>query len=166
VLEEGYDISRLSPSDDIFYVFSPSLKLLIALLTLPITSLPPNTKPSKIEKAIARNEFPPQWYTLVLAILQARLAQYASTLDEDKQHLEVYKQRLQGGMWLTNQQETKRRFMALNVRVGEKEILEHAIAVIREKQPVEDGGKPGGTGSKRKANGPNSGTSTPKKTRR
>lgn len=166
MLEDGYDISRPSPNDDIFNVFSPGLKFLIALLTLPTASLPPATKPSRVEKAIARNEFSPEWHTFILDVLEARLAEYGSTLDEDKQHLEVYKQRIQSGMWLTNQQETQRRSMALSVRVGEKEILEHAIAVVKDKQLLDTDGKTGGTGGKRKANCSNSGTLTPKRTRR
>lgn len=162
VLEEGYDISRPTLDDiDLDLVCSPSLKLLIFLLTAPQTDLPPNIKPSKVEKLIARDEYPSAWYTLFLAVLEARLAQYASSLEDDQQHLEVYKHRLQSGMWLTNQQETKRKYMALSVRVGEKEILRHAIGVLKAKVPATNG-----AAAKRKTSESRSGASTPKKARR
>lgn len=160
ILEEGYDISRPTPDDDPLGIFPPALKLLITLLALPPSSLPPILKPSKLEKLIARNDFPQQWHKFLGAILQARFAQYASTLEEDKQHLEVYKQRLQGGIWLTNQQETRRRFMALSVRVGEKEVLRHAVEVVGEFAAV------GEVGEKRKASEQSSGNSTPKRAKR
>ncbi|KIW03364.1 uncharacterized protein PV09_05572 [Verruconis gallopava] len=158
--EEGYDIMRPGIEDDTLGIFPPSLKLLIALLVLPRSSLPPTVKPSKIEKLVARNEFPRSWYQVLLHVLEARLNQFPSSLEEDRQHLDVYKQRLQGGKWLTNQKETRRRFMALNVRVGEQEILQHAISVIKQRLKQEEAGE------KRKADGPTSGSSTPKKTRR
>jgi hypothetical protein len=97
---------------------------------------------------------------LLIDVLKARQAQYPSSLDEDKQHLVVYKQRIKSGMWLTNQQETQRKFMALDVRVGEKEVLQHAIAVLETTVAA------GETGEKRKAGSLAYGNSTPKKTKR
>jgi hypothetical protein len=81
-------------------------------------------------------------------------------LEEDQQHLEVYKQRLQSGMWLTNGQETRRKFMALSVRVSEKDILQHAIVVLEQNQLSIV------TSGKRKADAQRSGNSTPKKSKR
>ena len=66
---------------------------------------------------------------------------------------------------MTNQRETRRRYMALSVRVGEKEILEHAIEVVRGKVPVKEETN-GKNGTKRKGGESRSGTSTPKKARR
>lgn len=159
-MEEGYDISRAQPEEGALDIFSPSLKLLVALLTLPNMSLPPTVKASKLEKQVARNEFPQQWFQLLLLVLKARQAEYASSLDEDRQHLEVYKQRMQSGMWLTNQQETRRKFMALSVRVGEKEVLEHAISVLEQETLHGD------MSEKRKAENQGSSNSTPKRSRR
>lgn len=158
ILEEGYDISRPVHDEDPLSIFPPSLKLLITLLVLPESSLPPTVKPSKLEKFVAHNEFPKQWLSFLAAVLEQRSGQYNRTVSEDKQIIDVYKQRLGSGMWLTNQQATRRKLMAVSVRVGEKEILEHASGVLEQLwQPV--------VGGKRKAEGRESGASTPKKGR-
>lgn len=140
--------------------------LIILLIVLPTSELPPATKGSKVTKMTERKEFPLQFYKFLHTMLTTRLEQYPSKLEDDVKHLDVYRHRLESGMWLTNLKEMRRRAMAMSIRIGEKEILRDGIKEIedivktKEEETVSKGEK------RRASSRPASGRSTPKKARR
>jgi len=124
-LEDGYDISRALPSQPAIDIFSPTLKMLCLILL-------PEFQPSqKISKQASRNEFPPLWYTLLRAVVKRRQMEFQTTLSEDREYLDILKQRI-AGVSFHDEREIRRRIMATEVRIGEKEILSLALTLLEQ----------------------------------
>src|ERR1700761_6443454 len=108
-LEDGYDISRASPTQPAIDIFSSTLKMLGLVL------LPEFQPGQKISKQASRNEFSPLWYALLGAVVKRRQKEFQTTLDDDRQYLDILKQRI-GGLGFHDRREIRRRIMATEVR--------------------------------------------------
>jgi SET domain-containing protein 6 len=119
-LDDGYDISN---NEDFNEQFPLELKMLGLVLI-------PHSSP-KFAKQASRGELPKSWFALMSAVLKERLKQYKTTISEDEKYLDELIERLDGGMHDQSTAELRRRIMAVQVRMGEKEVLISALARLQ-----------------------------------
>lgn len=120
-LDDGYDITN---GDDFSDQFPLELKMLGLVLI-------PHSSP-KFAKQASRGELPKPWFVLMQEVLKRRLRQYDTTVDQDTEYLRELRERLDGGMHDQSPAELRRRVMAVQVRKGEKVILQSALAKLEE----------------------------------
>ncbi|KAE9962716.1 hypothetical protein BLS_010104 [Venturia inaequalis] len=120
-LDDGYDISH---SDDFNEQFPLELKMLGLVLI-------PHSSP-KFAKQASRGELPRPWFVLMHEVLKRRLGQYGTTVDQDMKYLNELRERLDGGMHDQSPAELRRRVVAVQVRMGEKAILNSALSKLEE----------------------------------
>lgn len=120
-LDDGYDISH---GDDLNEQFPLELKMLGLVLI-------PHSSP-KFAKQASRSELPKSWFVLMQELLKRRLGQYGTTVDQDTQYVDELRERLDGGMHDQSPAELRRRILAVQVRMGEKAILQSALAKLEE----------------------------------
>lgn len=113
VLDSGYDITRPSSHDDPTDAISPELIILIATLLLPIDEFRRLVSKEKLPKP----KMTAQIAWLLRSALQKRAAQYVTSIEEDR-------------ALLAADHVAGRKAMAVEVRLGEKEILEAAGALL------------------------------------
>lgn len=113
LLEAGYDICRV-PQEDAESVFSPEIGLLLALLYLPYREFQHLQSKGKLPK----HHLTPQMTPLLEQVVAKRISQYPTSLEQDRALLAA-------GV------NEPRKAMALAVRIGEKEILEAAAALLK-----------------------------------
>jgi hypothetical protein len=102
---------------------------------------------------------PPMWVNVLIEILKHRLAEYATSLHEDREILRDLQQQLAANPLPPGRKaegpakdaleerleahfSLKRKIMALEVRIGEKEILQEAINWLQEFSEVAEAEKP------------------------
>ncbi|TID27664.1 SET domain-containing protein [Venturia nashicola] len=120
-LEDGYDVPH---GDDFNEQFPLELKMLGLVLI-------PHSSP-KFAKQASRGELPKSWFELMHEVFKRRLGQYGTTLDQDTEYLSDLRETLDGGMHDRSHVELKRRAVAVQVRMGEKALLEAALAKLEE----------------------------------
>lgn len=109
ILEDGYDISRPATNQpDLSDMLAPEMLILLATLLMP----QPDFAALKRKDKLPKPKLLPPFSTLLTAVLNARIAQYPTSLAEDR----AARQQLSG-----------RAAMAVDVRIGEKEILQAAL---------------------------------------
>jgi SET domain-containing protein 6 len=115
-------------------LFPESLKLLVLLLSISAASfstIQSDVKGGKrLLETIKKNDFPLRWYQLLGTVLTRRAAEYESSLVSDQESLAKLALDTQeaGGM----DKGARRKMMALQVRIGEKEILAKARLALKE----------------------------------
>jgi len=120
-LDDSFDISN---SDGINEQFPLELKMLGLVLI-------PHSSP-KFAKQASRGELPKPWFVLMHEVFKSQLEQYSTTINEDAEHFNELRERLDGGMHDQSPAELRRRIVAIQVRIGEKEVLKSALAKLQE----------------------------------
>ncbi|KAF2142948.1 uncharacterized protein K452DRAFT_286580 [Aplosporella prunicola CBS 121167] len=139
LVESGYDITGI-PSEEPESAFSPEMCLLLASLVLPNKDFQRMKSKGKLPKP----DMTPQMARLLEQIIAKRAAEYPTSLEQDKT------------LAATDVSDI-RKSMALAVRIGEKEILEQAHALL---QSISQGSE----SAKRSAPGGDSGFQKKRKT--
>jgi SET domain-containing protein 6 len=124
-LDDGYDISHAEEGVE---QFSLELKMLGLVLI-------PHFSP-KFAKQASRGELPKPWFTFMRNVVNARMEQYKTTINEDCLELDNLRDMLDGGMHEVNPRQLRRRIAALQVRIGEKSVLESALAWLAKKEHI------------------------------
>jgi SET domain-containing protein 6 len=122
ILDDGYCIPRPSPQDLLEDILPEELLALVKILTL---------SPEQLLEYRAKNKPPkptlsPREAQLLLAAVQARTGQYPSTIEQDEATLK----QISNSAELFLSGSTRRKTMALQVRIGEKEILRQLSAML------------------------------------
>jgi SET domain-containing protein 6 len=139
--EESDEERNNASAEDEHDVFPEALKLLILLLVLPqseVSSLQPSSKGPKILlKRVERNELPADWFRLLTLVLTKRQREYETTISDDQKILRD----LLAGVDKTSMA-ARRKLAALQVRLGEKEVLTGALSLLRSREngEVRNGG--------------------------
>ncbi|KAF1986013.1 SET domain-containing protein [Aulographum hederae CBS 113979] len=115
ILEDGYDVSR--PSADSPSPFPPELLVLLAMIVL---SRDEFLKLKSREKT-PKPTMTPQLERILLCCLEKRQAEYETTLEEDIALKSTFE----------TSHVPERKIMAVEVRIGEKQVLASAIASLR-----------------------------------
>ena len=134
-IEDGYDITRVKSNERTLDIFQFELKMLGLVLALAALEPDLNSQnnKSRLHKSIEKDEFPPAWFHLMRAVVRRRQQEYGKPLDEDRVLLRDLKEKFAGGMFLGDyERKMKRRIMAVEVRVGEKEILANTLMVLEQ----------------------------------
>jgi len=138
-------------------MFPPALKVLGLVLS------PTYAPEHKIAKQASRNELPKPWYTLMQSVVKKRQKQYSTTLEYDADYLGHLKQKLEGGMHDQSVTELRRTVAAVEVRMGEKELLSLALATLEEEASKVETGSGERSGKKRGAEAVENGQDTKKR---
>lgn len=120
-LDDGYDI----PKNEKFNEQFPLELKMLGLVLIPHSS-------PKFAKQASRGELPKSWFLLMHEVLKRRLGQYGTSVDQDTEYLNELRERLDGCMHDQSPTEVKRRIVAVQVRMGEKAILQSALVKLEE----------------------------------
>ncbi|GAB7347847.1 hypothetical protein MBLNU459_g5380t1 [Dothideomycetes sp. NU459] len=123
-LEDGYDICRTP--EDAHSPFPDELLLLLWTLNLPASEFKQMKEKNKVRKATLKttDEDSVRFLGILREILDARLKQYPTTLDEDQSLVSHIDQNPPQNI------SDLRKTMALHVRLGEKQILGEALLFV------------------------------------
>ncbi|KAF2490492.1 SET domain-containing protein [Lophium mytilinum] len=124
VASSGYDISAPSIHTSIASVLSPDLIVLVESLLLPEAEWARRKKNS----LMSTETLSPNGAETLLKIVQARAAQYPTTLAEDFSEISNFRNQIGESHQLSVSE--KRRAMAKDVRHGEKHILSEAMKAL------------------------------------
>ncbi|KAF2435198.1 SET domain-containing protein [Tothia fuscella] len=131
---DGYDISRPPLNVNELCCIQPELRMIVLCYCLDATCFSEIPKPKKeILRTTDSCDFPIQWYHLMRLIVERRLNAYSTTLADDKRLRESLKDDVVFGAGSPNIGETRtqrRKILALEVRIGEKEILEQTLELL------------------------------------
>lgn len=138
LLDDGYAIPRPSPEDSAADILSDELLILLKTLTLSSQELNKQKSKSKPPKPVLGQAEA----AILRKAVSLKRAEYATDLSQDRTLLADLKQPgpLEGS--------SRRRKMAIEVRIGEKEILDALIATLDNPAPAAANGS-----AKRSANG-------------
>lgn len=125
LLDDGYVLSRLSSTDTVANVVSDELALLLRTLTLPADQLEHYKSKAKPPKP----GFGPAEGAIFAKAVQVKQAQYATTIAQDEKLLA---QLAQSGAPGLSEESARRYAMAIQVRLGEKQILHNLFAVLND----------------------------------
>lgn len=130
ILEDGYCVLRPSAEDTLLDIIPDELLALLKTLTLDSEELQRLLSKSKPPKPIlgAREA------RILLEAAQSKLAQYGTTIQEDQILLQQF-----ASLSVMRTSE-RRRHMALQVRLGEKEILQALLMMLQDFLTVEEKG--------------------------
>ncbi|RJE22261.1 SET domain-containing protein [Aspergillus sclerotialis] len=140
LLDDGYAIPRPSPEDSLSDILPDELLLLLKTLAF---------SPEQLKQQKSKNKPPkPSLGQAEAAILskavQLKQSQYATTISQDQEHLAKL------GQLVASERSSRRRKMATQVRIGEKEVLHKLSSML-------DGFMTNGEGSTLKRNANNDG---------
>lgn len=122
ILDDGYCIPRPSPQDSLADIFPDELLALVKTLTLsPEQLLEQQSKNRPPKPTLSRREA-----QLLLAAVQARTAQYPSTIEQDEATLKQLSNSTERALAAS----IRRQRLAVQVRIGEKEILRQVSAML------------------------------------
>ncbi|KAH8431302.1 ribosomal lysine N-methyltransferase [Aspergillus melleus] len=123
LLDDGYVIPRISPHSLIENIVTDELSLLLRTLTLPVEQLEQYRSKQKAPKPA----FGPTEGAIFMKAIQLKQAQYGTTIAQDQELLAQLAHSGAPGL----SEETARRYrMAIQVRLGEKEILQNLATLI------------------------------------
>ncbi|PLB49463.1 SET domain protein [Aspergillus steynii IBT 23096] len=147
LLDDGYIVPRLSPNDSIDNIVSDELALLLRTLTLPADQLEQYKSKSKPPKPA----FGPAEGAIFQKTIQLKQSQYGTTIAQDE---ELLAQLAHSGAPGLSEESARRGRMAIQVRLGEKQILQDLFTLISNflASSSQNGG---GSAQKRAANGDN-----------
>jgi SET domain-containing protein 6 len=145
ILEDGYCVPHPSPEDSLADILPDELLALLKTLTLtPEQLLQQKSKNKPPKPAFALPEA-----QLLLATVQKRASQYPTSIEQDEEILN----RLRNAELLTPLEGSPRRQkMAIQVRLGEKEIIRQLYAMLTDY--IESANKNGEGSSSAKRNAP------------
>ncbi|PLN83490.1 SET domain protein [Aspergillus taichungensis] len=123
VLDDGYVIPRISKDDSLTDILPVELVLLLKTLTLPSDQFEKHQSKSKLPKpSLDQDE------SAVLArTIQLESAQYGTTIEQDQ---EILSRLIQFEASSPLDQSSRRHKMAVQVRIGEKEILQSLFSLL------------------------------------
>lgn len=122
-LDDGYDLSR-NPDEELF-----PASLLALMWTLDLSTADFNSKKDSTPRQASldwKKKDSVRFLTILGDIVQARLSQYSTSLQDDEQLAAVVEETL-----LDNRSDF-RKAMALHVRIGEKQILVNALLKLNQ----------------------------------
>lgn len=119
VIDTGYDLSHQVPGEPLIESFPMELLVLQATLLLPPGEFQQLKSKDKLPKV---KEITPPLAAMLVSAIQQRGAQYPTTIEQDQEILATLK----------NNRSQKRRKMAVQVRMGEKQILQKLYDALKE----------------------------------
>ncbi|KAA8643251.1 hypothetical protein EYZ11_008502 [Aspergillus tanneri] len=147
LLDDGYVIPRPSEGNSVANILPDELVLLLKALTF---------SPTQLKQQISKNKPPKASFGHAEAVILSKAiqllqAQYATTVAQDKELLAQLGQSETSSLL---EESTRRRKMAIQVRLGEKEIL-HILSTLLNDYATDSTQNGEGSTSKRTANGEN-----------
>ncbi|KAM5452102.1 Ribosomal lysine N-methyltransferase 4 [Microsporum audouinii] len=118
LLEDGYSIPRISDSESLNDAIPEDFLILLNTLTLPVANLNDLRARNKAPKP----EFSAASAAVLLPLAVQRLCEYPTTIQSDKKMLQCLEQNFN-----PNDSNSRRMKMAVQVRMGEKEILAQVL---------------------------------------
>ncbi|PLB33570.1 ribosomal lysine N-methyltransferase [Aspergillus candidus] len=150
VLDDGYVIPRISGDDSLTDILPVELILLLKTLTLPSDQFKKHQSKNKLPKPSLDQE-----ESAILAkTIQLESAQYGTTIEQDH---DILSRLIQSEASSPLDESSRRQKMAVQVRIGEKEILQSLFSLLGSSTD----GK-GSTASKRSAAGDSEQSRNPK----
>lgn len=128
ILEDGYCILRPSSGDSLVDILPDELLALLKTLSLDSGEL----QKLKSKKKSPKPTLAAPEARLLLAAITSKLSLYATTVEQDK----VTQKELSSATTLSTSEH--RRKMAIEVRVGEKEILQQVSSMLRDFLAIEE----------------------------
>uniref|UniRef100_A0A093XY31 Ribosomal lysine N-methyltransferase 4 n=1 Tax=Talaromyces marneffei PM1 TaxID=1077442 RepID=A0A093XY31_TALMA len=130
ILEDGYCILRPSPEDTLLDILPDELLALLKTLTL---------DSEELQRLLSKNKHPKpilgaREARILLDAAQSKMGQYGTTIQEDK----ILLQQFASSSVLRTRE--RRRHMAVQVRVGEKEILQALLMMLQDFLNAEERG--------------------------
>ncbi|PKY06836.1 SET domain protein [Aspergillus campestris IBT 28561] len=123
VLDDGYVIPRISGDDSLTDILPVELILLLKTLTLPSDQFQKHQSKNKLPKPSLDQE-----ESAILAkTIQLESAQYGTTIEQDH---EILSRLIQSGASSPLDESSRRQKMAVQVRIGEKEILQSLFSLL------------------------------------